>query len=49
MSGSGTIYTEQSVLGHTLGFAPMPFPAQVYVGLDYCGGAAIGDGCVASR
>jgi hypothetical protein len=33
MSGSATIGTEQGVLGHTLGFAPMAFPAQVFVGL----------------
>jgi hypothetical protein len=34
MSGSGTLGLEQAVLGHTLAFAPMVAPVQVYVALD---------------
>lgn len=34
MSGSGTLALEQAILGHTLAFAPMVAPAQVYVALD---------------
>ncbi|HEY2416798.1 MAG TPA: hypothetical protein VGH84_02690 [Steroidobacteraceae bacterium] len=33
MAGSATLYTEQSVLGHTLGFAAMPEPAGAWIGL----------------
>jgi len=33
MTGAATLATEQAVLGHTLGFAPMPSATRVYVGL----------------
>ena len=33
MSGTATLYLEQRVLGHTLGFAAYTMPANIYVGL----------------
>ncbi len=33
MAGTATVYTEQAVLGHSLGFATMVKPASVFVGL----------------
>ena len=33
MPGSATTYTEQGVLGHTLGFASMAHPTSVFLGL----------------
>ena len=33
MAGTATVYTETAVLGHSLGFASMPMPAAVFVGL----------------
>ena len=32
--GSATLYLQQAVLGHTLGFAAMVMPAALFVGLD---------------
>lgn len=55
MPGTATLYLEQRVLGHTLGYAAYAMPASVYVGLctsppsSTTGGAEVAGGAYARQ
>lgn len=55
MAGTATLYLEQKVLGHTLGYAAYAMPASIYVGLctslpsNVTGGTEIAGGSYARQ